>query len=169
VHYTHFIHHSLLILRSTSRNNRILRTPPPPRGKIVPRRKVAVAHSVQRLGTGSSTEGQEFESWLGKEFSVFQIIQTGSVGPNNGYRRLSPPRDWSWPLTYKYCRGKENVDLYLHSPICVHDIVLSWLSTATTLTLPKDQLTWDSSWYCSVVTSCIMIQCCIILAIVSAA
>jgi hypothetical protein len=30
---------------------------------------------------------------------------------------------WSWPLTSK-CRGQENVDLYIHSPIRLHSIVL---------------------------------------------
>jgi hypothetical protein len=27
---------------------------------------------------------------------------------------------WSWPLTFSQCRGQENVDLYIHSPIHLH-------------------------------------------------
>jgi hypothetical protein len=32
---------------------------------------------------------------------------------------------WSWPLTSNYCRGQENVDLYMHSLICLHGVVLN--------------------------------------------
>jgi hypothetical protein len=31
-----------------------------------------------------------------------------------------------------WCRGKENVDIYIHSPIRLHGVVLSYLSTETT-------------------------------------
>jgi hypothetical protein len=44
-------------------------------------------------------------------------------------------RAWSWPLTSNYCWGQENVDLYIHSPICLHGVVLNQLSTGTTLPL----------------------------------
>jgi hypothetical protein len=44
------------------------------------------------------------------------------------YRRL-----WSWPLTFSYCRGQENMDLYSHSPIHLYFVVLNSLSTRTTL------------------------------------
>jgi hypothetical protein len=27
---------------------------------------------------------------------------------------------WSWPLISNYCRGQENMDLYIHSPIRLH-------------------------------------------------
>jgi hypothetical protein len=40
---------------------------------------------------------------------------------------------WSWPLTSSYCRGQENVDLYVHSPIRLHGVVFNSLSTGTTL------------------------------------
>jgi hypothetical protein len=30
---------------------------------------------------------------------------------------------WSWPLTSNQCRGQENVDLYIHSPIRLHGVV----------------------------------------------
>jgi hypothetical protein len=32
---------------------------------------------------------------------------------------------WSWPLTSIYCRGQECLELYLHSLIRPHDVVLS--------------------------------------------
>jgi hypothetical protein len=41
--------------------------------------------------------------------------------------------EWSSPLTSGQCRGQENVDLYIHSPICLHGVVLNQLSTGTTL------------------------------------
>jgi hypothetical protein len=40
---------------------------------------------------------------------------------------------WSGPLTSSQCRHQENVDLYIHSPILLHGIVLNSLSTGTTL------------------------------------
>jgi hypothetical protein len=41
-------------------------------------------------------------------------------------------REWSWPLTSNYCRGQENVNLYIYFPIRLHGVVLNWLSTGTT-------------------------------------
>jgi hypothetical protein len=32
---------------------------------------------------------------------------------------------WSWPLTSNQCRGQENVDLYIHSPIRLHGVVVN--------------------------------------------
>jgi hypothetical protein len=43
--------------------------------------------------------------------------------------------EWSWPLTSKY-RDQEYLDLYIHSPIRLHGVVLNQLSTGTTLLLP---------------------------------
>jgi hypothetical protein len=40
---------------------------------------------------------------------------------------------WSWPLISNYCRGQENLDLYIHSPISLHGVVLNSLSTGTSL------------------------------------
>jgi hypothetical protein len=40
---------------------------------------------------------------------------------------------WSWPLTSNYCQGQENFDLYIHSPIWLHGVVLNYLNTGTTL------------------------------------
>jgi hypothetical protein len=28
---------------------------------------------------------------------------------------------WSWPLTSNWCRGQENVDIYIHSPTRLPD------------------------------------------------
>jgi hypothetical protein len=46
---------------------------------------------------------------------------------------------WRWPLTTNLCRGEEYVDLYIHSPIRLHGVVLNSLSTGTTwaFTLPS--------------------------------
>jgi hypothetical protein len=32
---------------------------------------------------------------------------------------------WSWPLTSGWCRGQENVDVYIHSSIRLHGVVLN--------------------------------------------
>jgi hypothetical protein len=42
---------------------------------------------------------------------------------------------WSWPLTSRQCRDQGYVDLYIHSTIRLHGVVLNQLSTGTTLTL----------------------------------
>jgi hypothetical protein len=60
---------------------------------------------------------------------------------------------WSWQLTSSYCRGHENVNLFIHSPLCLHGIVLKELSTGTTLSLPllmvgrkwNGGCTWDQN------------------------
>jgi hypothetical protein len=45
------------------------------------------------------------------------------------YRVLFPrgkaAEAWSWPLTSNKCRGQENVDLYIHSPIRLHGVMLN--------------------------------------------
>jgi hypothetical protein len=35
---------------------------------------------------------------------------------------------WIWPQISSYCRGKENVEVYIHSPppLFLHGVVLSW-------------------------------------------
>jgi hypothetical protein len=40
---------------------------------------------------------------------------------------------WNRPLTSSSCRGQENVNLYIHSPIRLHGVVFNYLSTETTL------------------------------------
>jgi hypothetical protein len=48
---------------------------------------------------------------------------------SNGYRGIFPGGKaagaWNWSLTSNECRGQENVDLYIHSLICLHVIVLN--------------------------------------------
>jgi hypothetical protein len=39
---------------------------------------------------------------------------------------------WSWLLTSNYCRSQENADLYIHSPIRLHSVVLNYFCTRTT-------------------------------------
>jgi hypothetical protein len=58
-------------------------------------------------------------------------VSVGAVRPSllsNGYQGLFPggktAEEWSWPLTSILCRGQECVELYLHSPIRLHSVVL---------------------------------------------
>jgi hypothetical protein len=48
---------------------------------------------------------------------------------SNGCRWLFPggkaAEAWNWPFTSKQCRGEENVDLYIHSSIRFHGVVLN--------------------------------------------
>jgi hypothetical protein len=50
---------------------------------------------------------------------------------------------WSWPLTSSKHRGQENVDLYIHSPILLHDVVLNSLSTRTNVPFFTLASNWD--------------------------
>jgi hypothetical protein len=75
---------------------------------------------------------------------------------------------WSWTLTSNYCRGQENMDVYIHSPIRLHVVVLEWISTGTTLPLPyawwgrfflgfcRDLLSWSGIEFAeSLLNSCL--------------
>jgi hypothetical protein len=71
--------------------------------------------SIYRLATGWTTEKSEFESRWGQEFSLLQIVQTGSEVHSTSYPMVKCsyfPGDkaggaWSWPLTSNECRGQE--------------------------------------------------------------
>jgi hypothetical protein len=49
------------------------------------------------------------------------------------FRSGKAARAWSWPLTSSWCEGQENVDLYIHTSICLHGIVLNSLSAGAIL------------------------------------
>jgi hypothetical protein len=68
-----------------------------------------------------------------KNFSLLHIFQRGSeVHPTSypmdtgGYFSGGKSAgEWNWPLTSNYCRGQENVDRYIYSPIHLHGVVLN--------------------------------------------
>jgi hypothetical protein len=76
--------------------------------------------------------GQEIESLESQKFLLLHIIQTGcgvhitsckmGTGALSGGKATGA---WSWPLTSNCCRGQENVDLYIHSPIRLHGVMLN--------------------------------------------
>jgi hypothetical protein len=45
------------------------------------------------------------------------------MGTGNSFPGGKAAGVWSWPLTSNKCRGQENVDLYIQSPIRHHGIV----------------------------------------------
>jgi hypothetical protein len=59
---------------------------------------------------------------------------------SNGYRGSFPGGKaagvWSWSLISNKCRGQENVDLYIHSPIRLNGLMLNQLSTGAPLPYP---------------------------------
>jgi hypothetical protein len=61
-----------------------------------------------------------------EEFSLLLFEKTGSgAHPAVGYWKLFPRGikrlgGWSWPLAPISYGGQEYMDLYLHSPICLH-------------------------------------------------
>jgi hypothetical protein len=58
------------------------------------------------------------------------------MGTGSSFPGVKADGAWNWPLTSSWCRSQENVDLYIHSPIRLHGVVLNYLSTGTTLPLP---------------------------------
>jgi hypothetical protein len=52
---------------------------------------------------------------------------------------------WSWSLTYSQCRVKENVDLYIHSPILFRGVVLNKDNFTFFYFLPINTESRDSS------------------------
>jgi hypothetical protein len=86
------------------------------------------------LGYGLDDRGSRFRFTAGAgNFSLHHRVQNGSRAHPPSYpmctRGSYPGRKaagaWSWPLTSIWCRGQECVELYLHSPIRLHGVVLS--------------------------------------------
>jgi hypothetical protein len=78
--------------------------------------------------------------WRGaRDLSLLQCFQVRLWGsPNlssNGYRVLFPQSGWGLNLTthLHLVLRLRMVELYLHSPVCLHGVVLTCLNTGTTL------------------------------------
>jgi hypothetical protein len=74
----------------------------------------------------------------------------GNIGSFPGDKAT---RAWSWPLTSISCRGKECVELYLHCPVRLHILVLSYKKKKQGylylyITFPA------KAWYSLLVTFC---------------
>jgi hypothetical protein len=71
---------------------------------------------------GRTTEGSEFESRYGKEFSLFQVIEIGSGVHQTSYPvrigGFSPGVKWPW-------REAE------HSPSAIAEVKKMWIYTST--------------------------------------
>jgi hypothetical protein len=98
-----------------------------------------MAHSVQQLAKGWTTEKSELESRYGQEFSILHVVQTDSGGHPTSYplgtgalspgvKRLGREADHSAPTSAKV---EKNVALYIHSSIRFHGGVLNQLRTRT--------------------------------------
>jgi hypothetical protein len=62
----------------------------------------------------------DFESLYGQEFYLLQVVQTDSGAHPASYPGLKRPRREA-----NKCRGQENVDPCIHSPIRLHEVVLN--------------------------------------------
>jgi hypothetical protein len=71
--------------------------------------------------------------WYGQKVSLLHVVQTGSgahpasyrMGTGDSFPGGKAAGAWSWPLNSNKYRGQENVDLYIHSSIRLHGVVLS--------------------------------------------
>jgi hypothetical protein len=50
------------------------------------------------------------------------------MGTGGSFSGAKAAGAWSWPLTSSYCGGQENIDLHIHFPIRLHDVVLNLLT-----------------------------------------
>jgi hypothetical protein len=91
--------------------------------------------SVVSIATGYGLDDRGVGVWVpvGSRFSLLHVVHTGSgVNPTSypmGYGGSFPGGEaaeaWSWQITSSQCRGQENVDLYIHSSIGLHGVVLN--------------------------------------------
>jgi hypothetical protein len=89
VHYTHFIHHSLVIL-STSKNNRILRNPPPLGLKLYPEEMYRYCIRCSDCVRAGRPRGRSSSlDWV-KNFQFSKSSRPALGGQTNGYRWLCP-------------------------------------------------------------------------------
>jgi hypothetical protein len=82
-----------------------------------------------RVPVGLRIFSKSSRSTLGSTQHPIQWVP-GALSP--GVKRQGREAD----QTSSKCQGQENVDLYIHSPIRLHGVVLNSLSTGTTLPLP---------------------------------
>jgi hypothetical protein len=79
-----------------------------------------------------SSQGRGISQARIQEFSLIHVVQTSSgthpvsypVGIGVSFLGVKAAGAWNWPLT-NWCRGQENVDLYIHSPIRLRGLVLN--------------------------------------------
>jgi hypothetical protein len=69
-----------------------------------------------------------------RDSSSFQSHGTGDYFP-----RVKRIGMWTWPLISIYCRDSECVELYLYSPIHLHDVVSNFTLFGITLRLYKNR------------------------------
>jgi hypothetical protein len=94
---------------------------------------IKILYAFSSSPTVWTSKGSEFKSRCGQEFSLLHVVQTGSgvhpssypIGTGGSFSGSKATGVWSWPLTSNWCRGQENVNLYIHSPIRLHGVVLN--------------------------------------------
>jgi hypothetical protein len=80
-----------------------------------------------RLATGWTTEGLEFKSQKSKEFSFLRVFQTSSGAHLASYpvgTEVKAAEARTSPLISNYCQRQGKMDLYIHSSIRLHGVVL---------------------------------------------
>jgi hypothetical protein len=55
------------------------------------------------------------------------------MGTRGSFPEVKAAGAWSWPFTSNLCPGQENMDLYFHSPIRLHGVLLNEWSRGITL------------------------------------
>jgi hypothetical protein len=85
-------------------------------------RVVSIATSYQL-----DTRGVRVRVPVGSRISLLHVVHPTSypMGTMGSYPGGKAAGAWSWPLTSSLCWGQENLDLYIHSPICLHGAVLN--------------------------------------------
>jgi hypothetical protein len=99
-------------------------------------RTAGIAQSVLRLVTDWTAEGWEFEPRYGQDCSPLHVVQTGSGSHSASYPVGTGGSFPGVKLAIHLQlapRSRIYVDVYLHSSICLHGVVLNYLCTGATL------------------------------------
>jgi hypothetical protein len=81
---------------------------------------IATGYGLEEQGGGSSSPGRV------KKFSLLHIVQTGSgVHPTSYKLGIGVSFPGVKPQGREADRGQENVDLYIHSPIRLHGVMVN--------------------------------------------
>jgi hypothetical protein len=116
------------------------------------------------------TKGSKFESREDQEFSLLHVIQTGfgvhltsyPMGSRCSFPGGKSGRGMKLTTHFHPLPRSRKVDLYIHSPICLHGVVLNLLSTGTTPFFIEEELELLElyfqpcmiSYYGSLITNC---------------
>jgi hypothetical protein len=108
-----------------------------PRGKVMSVLGCKQYDSPHIILVGRLNDAVRHFCCTGEAVQVWVIVNQLSLKAECYSPTKAGQYDWeiqtfSWPLTSCYCWGQEDVNLYIHSSICFHGVMLRYLCTGST-------------------------------------